>query len=130
LAVIKKALSNAKLERNKTILDNRNYEKEINEANSTEEVEALREEFLLGIVEKFPLRKTVEKPTPNYSDSWSTPPKDHKVLEKLVQEISKMNDNNTKIKNLEEQLIKIQEQNRHLESQLNNFQQSSLLAKD
>ncbi|CAI2184840.1 17329_t:CDS:2, partial [Funneliformis geosporum] len=130
LAVIKKALGNAKLERNKIILDNRNYEKEINEANSTEEVEALREEFLLGIMENFPLQKATEKPKSNYSSSWSTQPKDHKILKKLVQEISKMNDNNTKIKILEEQLIQIQEQNRHLESQLNNFQQSALSAKD
>lgn len=129
MAVIKKSLNNAKLEKNKIILDNRNYEKEIKEANSIEEVEAIREEFLLGIMEKFPAQKTAEKAKVNYSGSWSSN-HDHKVLEKLVQEISKMNDSNIKVKNLEEQLTQIQEQNRHLEGQLNNFKQNSFQAKN
>jgi hypothetical protein len=124
--VIKKALNSVKLGKNETVFDNRDYEKEINSANSTEEVEAIREEVLLRIIEKFPPRGKTEKTKSNYSSSQPLiQQNDHKTLEKLVREISKMNDNNDKIKGLEEQLTQMQEQNRNLEKQLSNSQQSS-----
>src|SRR6185295_19895797 len=103
----------------------RDYEKEINNAGSPEEVEAIREEILLRIMEKSPERGTNEKTKSNYPGIRLTQQNDYKVLEKLVQEISKMNNNNTKIKTLEEQLTQIQEQNKGLEKRLNNSQQSS-----
>jgi hypothetical protein len=92
-------------------------------------VEALREEILLCIMEKFPFRVTNEQTRPNYSSNFlSTCQKDHKALERLVQEISKMNRNGDEIKDLKEQLDKMQEQSRELEKQLNNSQQSSVQA--
>jgi DNA polymerase III delta prime subunit len=119
LIVIRKALNNAGLKKNRTVFDNFDYEKEINNADSVEEVEALREKTLLCIMEKFPFRETNKQARPNYSGNFlSTQQNGHKVLEKLVHEISKMNENSVEIKNLEERLTKMQEKSRELKKQL------------
>jgi hypothetical protein len=84
LLVIKKALNNTELEKNKAVFAD--YEKEINNATSPEEVEATREEILLRILEKFPARRKTEKTKSNYSGSeLPTRQDDQKLLEKLVQ---------------------------------------------
>lgn len=128
LIIIKKALNSAKLEKNKTIFDNRDYEKEINNANSPEEVEVIQEEFLLHIVENFPEQGIgrAERTKPNYSSNYSlTKQKDHKILEKLVEELVKMGDNKDNIQNLENKLAQSEQKTKEVAEQLNNFQQNA-----
>jgi len=133
LFIIKKALNSTKLEKNETILENRDYEKEISNAKFPEEVEAIREEVLLRIAEKFPERRATEKTKANYSNNLSpTSQNNHQILEKLIKEISKTSNNNKKdsIKDLKVQLIKLQEQNDDLKNQLSSSHQNSIQAKD
>jgi fumarate hydratase class II len=132
LGLIKKALNSAKSENNETILDGRNYETEINNATSLEEVEALREEVLFQIAEKsqnyssnqvFSNKK--EKAKKNYSGGQASivQPND-KILKDLVQEFSKINSKQSSldIQGLENKLTKTKQKSNKLKNQLHNLQ--------
>ena len=134
LSLIKKALNSARLENNETILTGRNYETEINNAVSSEEVEAIREEFLLKIAEKsqnylpyqaFPNKKA--KAGKNYSSSQvPTVPSNDKILKDLIQELSKINNkqiNLGSIQDLKNKLIKTKQKSSELKSQFYNLQE-------
>ncbi|CAH1767968.1 1079_t:CDS:2, partial [Entrophospora sp. SA101] len=107
LNTIQRALNDANFEKDENILENYDYKKEIDNATSPEEVEAIREEILLRITEKskkykqIPTEKT--KIIKNYFNDNKKPTQgNNKTLEKLVQELTKMNGNKDSIRSLEE----------------------------
>jgi DNA repair ATPase RecN len=112
-------------------LDNRNYEKKISDATSSEEVEAVREEILLLITEKSknqeqtPTKRT--KAMKIYSNNKPLIQNNDKVLEKLVKEITKLKDNRDSIQSLENKLDQSEQQTKKLEEQLNNLRQNAVL---
>jgi len=111
-------------------LENYDYKKEINNATSPEEVEVIREEVLLRITEKF--KKHKQTPTEkikiikNYFNDKPNQ-NSNKVLEKLVQELTKMNGNKDSIRSLEEQLDQSKQQTKEIAEQLNNLRQTASL---
>ena len=111
-------------------MENYDYKKEINNATSPEEVEVIREEVLLRITEKF--KKHKQTPTEkikiikNYFNDKPNQ-NSNKVLEKLVQELTKMNGNKDSIRSLEEQLDQSKQQTKEIAEQLNNLRQTASL---
>ena len=120
LGVIQRALNNANFEKDENILENYDYKKEIENAASLEEVETIREEILLRIAEKS--KKYRQIPTEkakiikNYSNG--KPIQNNKTLEKLVQELIKINDNKDSIQSLEEKLTQSEQQTKEIAEKL------------
>jgi len=115
-------------------LNGRDYKTEINNAVSLEEVEVIREEVLLQIAEKsqnslssdqfFSNRKG--KSGKNYSSSQvPTAPSNDKIIKDLIQELSKINNKQSNLGNiqdLENKLIKTKQKSSELKSQFHNLQ--------
>jgi len=118
--VIQRALNNANFEKDESILENYDYKEKIENAASPEEVEAIREEILLRITEKS--KKYRQIPTEkakiikNYSNG--KPIQNNKALEKLVQELIKINDNKDSIQSLEEKLSQSEQQTKEIAEKL------------
>ena len=132
LNTIQRALNDANFEKDENILENYDYKKEIDNAASPEEVEVIREEVLLKITEKskkykqIPTEKT--KIIKNYFNDNKKPTQgNNKTLEKLVQELTKMNDNKDSIRSLEEQLAQSKQQTKEIAEQLNKLRQTAAL---
>ena len=118
--MIQKALNNANFEKDENILENYDYKKEIENAASPEEIEAIREEILLKIAEKSKkYRQTLTekaKIIKNYSND--KPIQNNKTLEKLVRELIKVNDNKDNIRSLEEKLSQSEQQTKEIAEKL------------
>ena len=120
LGVIQRALNNANFEKDENILENYDYKEKIENAASPEEVEAIREEILLRITEKS--KKYRQIPTEkakiikNYSNGKLI--QNNKALEKLVQELIKINDNKDSIQSLEEKLSQSEQQTKEIAEKL------------
>lgn len=134
LGLIKKALNNARLKNNETILMNgRDYELEINNAVSVEKVEAIQEEVLFQIAKKFQnylsdqvLSNKKRRAGKNYSSNQvPAVPSNDKILKDLIQELSKINNkqgNLDNIQDLENKLTKTKQKSSELKSQFHNLQ--------
>ena len=142
LALIKKALNNADLEKSKIVLVGQDYEKEISNAVSVEEVEAIREEVLFKIIQNSKdyssdreffsnkKAKTEHKTSSkNFGDQFPSTSQNDKILKDLIREFSRTNNNyqqsnTSNIQDLEDKLIKTKQKSNKLKNRLHNLQES------
>jgi hypothetical protein len=142
LALIKKALNNADLEKSKIVLVGQDYEKEISNAASVEEVEAIREEVLFKIIQNSKgyssdrelfsnkKEKTEHKTSSkNFGDQFLLTSQNDKILKDLIREFSRTNNNyqqsnTSNIQDLEDKLIKTKQKSNKLKNRLHNLQEN------